>query len=91
MTTAIKIRKENKKLLKHYHEGTFDKIVAQLIDDVAENIQIVGVDYSPISSIKLSDETISKLESFKLTDGESYENIILRMLLVAQSLNTGDE
>lgn len=85
--TTIKIHKNNKNWLNTYGQGTYDERITQLIDEVEDNLPIIDIDYSVISAIRIKQETKDRLESYKLTDGESYENIIIRML-ITQTINT---
>ena len=85
----IQMKKNTKHKLKEYGSGNFDEVVNQLISDVEDDMIVFPVDYSPISTMRLKESTIRRLKSFALTDGESYENIILRML--AQSLYSSPE
>ena len=82
----VKIHKMNKKALDMIEGDTYEEKVSNLIKTVELDMPMVDIDYSPITSINLSEDTLRLVESFKLTDGESYENVIVR-LLVAQSLN----
>ena len=86
--TVIKFTKRNKQMLKDYSDGSFDKIVTQLLDEVEEHLPVVDVDYSVMSTIEIKDDTLERVEAYRLTEGESYENIILRMLMTAKTLNT---
>lgn len=42
------------------------------------------------TSIRVSDENIKKLDELKLTAGESYENILIRLLDLYEPLFTDD-
>lgn len=42
------------------------------------------------TSIRVSEETIEKLDELKLTAGESYENILIRLLDLYEPLFTDD-
>lgn len=78
----VKIRKNNKRTLDELSEGNqYNDKVNNLMNEVEDYLPLNEVDYSPITSIQLTDDTVERLESFKLTDGESYENIIVRLLL----------
>ena len=84
----VKLHKNNKNLIGELGGETYDKKVNNLIDWVEDFMPFVEVDYAPISSIGLDESTVRRLESFKLTDGESYENILVRMILLAKALNS---
>ena len=86
---TIKIHRENKRKLKGDDERTFDEIVNSLIDEVEEQMPNYEVDNTISTSIKLDKSTIERLSQFKLTYTESYENVIVR-LMIAKSLNTDD-
>ena len=85
--TTIQLHKKTKNRLKEYDNGSFDTIINKLIDDVENELPIIEIDDTPITSIRLKDDTIERLTAYKLT-GESYENTILRMLLLTQTINT---
>ena len=85
--TTIQLNKKTKNRIKEYDNGSFDTIINKLIDDVENELPIIEIDDTPITSIRLKDDTIERLTAYKLT-GESYENTILRMLLLAQTINT---
>lgn len=86
--SSINFDRKNKQLLKNYGDGSFDEIVNQLIDDVEDYMPYVPLDNPLKSTLPLDSNTMDKLKSFRLTESESYENIILRMLITAQGLNS---
>ena len=89
--TTIQLTKHNKNKLKNYGSGSIDKIINQLIDDVENHMNIINEYDSPSTTIRVSETTVDRLNSYKLTTGESYENIILRMLLLSKTLNITSE
>ena len=86
--SIVKIHKINKNKLKGDDERTFNEIVKNLIEDVEDYMIEYEVDDTVVSSIKLDDDVISKLSKYKLTTSESLENVIIRMMLISQVLNT---
>ena len=88
---TVKIHKNNKNILKSYGDGSFDELVVKLLNDVEDDLPIVDVDYSTVTSMRLNESTVDRLESYRLTDGESYENIIVRMLLLSKTINTDEQ
>lgn len=89
--TRIKIHRNNKKLLDAYADGTYEEKLSRLLEEVEEKLPLVEIDNAPVSNMRISDELYDKIYSYKLTSGESMENIIIRMLLLSQSLNTNTE
>lgn len=89
--TRIKIHRNNKKLLDAYADGTYEEKLSKLLDEVEEKLPLVEIDNAPVSNMRISDELYDRIYSYKLTSGESMENIIIRMLLLSQSLNTNTE
>ena len=89
--TRMKIHRNNKKLLDEYSDGTYEEKLSKLLEEVEEKIPLVEIDNAPVSNMRISDELYDKIYSYKLTAGESMENIIIRMLLLSQSLNTNKE
>ena len=84
---TIQIKKQSKAVLKEYGNGSFDDIVNQLIDDVKEDIPSMEIEHSVKSTMRLHDDTVELLDSYKLNPSESYENVILRLLSLAKDLN----
>lgn len=83
---TVKIHRQNKNKLKKYGEGTFNEIVLQLIKDVEDNMPIVDIDCSSYTSINLEENTIDRLRAYAISDGESIENILIRMLIASHKL-----
>ena len=83
---SVKIHRQNKNRLKDYSKGTFDEIVSKLIEDTENNMPVVDINESAYSSINLKEETIDKLRAYAVTDGESIENILIRMLITSHNL-----
>ena len=83
---SVKIHRQNKNRLKDYSKGTFDEIVSKLIEDTEDNMPVVDINESAYSSINLKEETIDKLRAYAVTDGESIENILIRMLITSHNL-----
>jgi len=86
--TTVKIHKNTKNLL---NDTTYDVAVNNLINQVEDYMPLIDVDYSIISTMRLDKSTVDKLDSFRITEGESYENIITRMIIVSQYLNNDSE
>lgn len=89
--TIIRMEKHNKALIKSYDDGTYDEIINQLIEDVGSNMPILDWVESPLSSIRISEDTVNKLDGFRLSPKESHESVILRLLLMAKSLNSDSD
>ena len=89
---AVKINRELRDKLKDYPDDNmnYDAIINRLIYDVSDYMPLVEADSKSIN-INLHEDTMDKLKAYRLTVGESYENIIIRMLLIAQSLNSSNE
>lgn len=85
MITTIHTTKKTKNLLTG--TGTYDERINKLIDEVQDIMPVMEIDDTPKTSIRVHEDTINKLKSYALTTSESYENIILRML-IAKNLNT---
>ena len=78
---TINIRKNYKRELSDYCDGSFDEIINQLLDDIEENMPVIDVFDSPSTTMRIKDETLHRLDNFKITPYESYESIIVRLLL----------
>ena len=91
---SIGINSYNRDLIKQYsHDDSisYDGLVNRLIQDVGNEMPSVKVDEGKYTAIKLHEDTLEKLRSYALTRGESYENILVRMLLLSKCLNNIDE
>lgn len=89
--TTIYIQKHNKNLIKEYGNGTYDEIINQLIKDVGEYMPIIKHNKTPKSTIRLKQDTINILNELKLYPDESYESVILRLLILSKNINTMNE
>lgn len=88
---SIKIMKHNKNLLEEYSEGSFDEIVNKLIEDVGDNMPVMELLETPVTTMRLKESTMSILDSLKVTPYESYENVIVRLLLLSKELNNNSD
>ena len=88
----VKINHKVRDSLKEYSsvDTTYDGIINRLIHEVADNMPVVDEDLTVVN-IHLHEDTMGKLKAFRLSRGESYENILVRMLLLAETLNNSDE
>ena len=77
----IQFHKNNMRLLKEHGEGSYDKIINDLIDELEDRLPIVNIDYSPVSTIVLDESTVTRISAHKISEGESLENVVLRLLL----------
>ena len=88
---SIKITTDVRKALKSYSDEnmSYDSIIMRLIHDVADIMPMVSS--SRGVNINIHEDTMDKLKAYKLSDGESYENIIIRMLIASKNLYNDDE
>ena len=85
----IHISENNWKQLKEIDGGTMDKKLNVLMDKVESVMPFV--DYSTNNkSVKLYSDTIERLDGFHITENESRDNILTRMLLCLESLEQSD-
>lgn len=89
---SIKITHELKNELKEYPDEkmNYDAIINRLIHEVSDYMPIVN-DNSNAINIGLHEDTMNKLKSYRLSKGESYENILIRMLLLSKTLNSSND
>lgn len=87
---AIKINYDLKDWLRKYSQKgvTYDGTINRLIHEVSDYMPIVSTKDSGDVNINIHEDTAEKLKSYALTNGESYESILIRMLLVSKSLNS---
>ena len=86
---AVKINRELRDELKMYPDCNmnYDAIINRLIHDVADVMPVVDSFDKPVN-INLHEDTMEKLKAYRLSQGESYENILSRMLIASKELNS---
>lgn len=72
-------------------DGTYDNAVNELIDTVEDYMPLVDLSDESSVIINLEDDTVDRINSFKLSKGESIENVLIRMLILSQVLNNDVE
>jgi len=87
---SIRISHSVKQVLSEYEES-YNESVNNLIDLVDEYMPLTDLSDESSVIINIEDDTVDKLESYKLTKGESIENVFVRMLIIAQVLNSSDD
>ena len=88
---TIYIQKHNKTKLKEYGDESYDKLINKLIEEVGEHMPVLEQMKTPKSTIRVNQETIDKLTQLKLYSEESYESVILRLMVLSKSLNSSDK
>ena len=80
---TLKISATNKDKLKKLKQGneSFDKLINRLLDSVEDDLPVMNLD-DRITNLGVNEDTLERLDSFALSKGESYENILLRILLL---------
>ncbi len=82
----IKLNENNWQQLKKLEGGNMDKTLNILMDTVENSMPFV--DYSvEKKSVNLYSDTLEKLDSFRITENESRDNIVTRMLVCLQRLD----
>ena len=87
---SIRISHSMKQTFKDMN-GTYDNAVNELIDTVEDYMPLVDLSDESSVIINLEDDTVDRINSFKLSKGESIENILIRMLILSQVLNNDVE
>ena len=82
---SIKLSHDTKNAIKG--EGTYDESVNELINMVGDYMPLVDYSDSSRVVVNLKEDTVDKIKSYRLSYGESVENIIIRMLIMAQIIN----
>lgn len=87
---SIRISHSMKQTFKDMN-GTYDNAVNELINTVEDYMPLVDLSDESSVIINLEDDTVDRINSFKLSKGESIENILIRMLILSQVLNNDVE
>ena len=85
---SVRISHSSKMAVKLFDDGTYDENINKLIDTVADYMPLVDLSDESSLIINLKEDTVDKLNSYRLTNGESFDNILVRMLIMAQGLNS---
>ena len=87
---SIRVSHSVKQVLPEYGK-TYDEAVNNLIGLVDDYMPLTDLSDESSVIINVDDDTVDKLDSYKLTKGESIENVFVRMLIVAQVLNSSGD
>ena len=87
---TIKVSHNTKTAIKNYQQGTYDEIINQLIKEVGDYLPLIEWEDGSKTTINLTNETVDKIKSYRLSYGESVENILIRMLITSQILNNSN-
>ena len=85
---SVRISHSSKMAVKLFDDGTYDENINKLIDAVADYMPLVDLSDESSLIINLKEDTVDKINSYRLTNGESFDNILVRMLIMAQALNS---
>ena len=88
---SVRISHSNKYAIKDYSNGSYDDNINKLLDTVEDYMPLVNLSDDSSVIINLKDDTVDRINAFKLTNGESIDNIIVRMLVLSQILNSDSE
>lgn len=88
---SVRVSHSCKEAIKFFGDGSYDENVNQLIDLVADYMPLVDLSDESSMIINLGDDTVDRVNSFKLSHGESFENVIIRMLVMAQGLYSSEK
>ena len=88
---SVRISHSIKYAIKEYDNQSYDKNVNALIDYVEDYMPLVDLSDDSSVIINLDESTVERVNAFKLSNGESFENIMIRLLIMAQTLNSDDD
>ena len=88
---SVRVSHSMKNAIKEYSDGSYDKNINQLIDYVEDYMPLVDLSDDSSVIINLDESTVDRINSFKLSNGESMDNILIRMMIMAQILNNSNE
>lgn len=87
----IKVSETSWKRLKNSNKGSIDKSL-NILMDLVEN-EMPNVEYSDdnLKSINVYKDTVERLDTFRISDTESRNNIITRLFLALDELDNSEE
>ena len=88
---SIRLSHSSKNVIKEYGNGSYDNNINQLMDLVEDYMPLVDLSDESSVIVNLKEDTVDRIDSFRLTKGESLDNIIVRLLVMAQVLNNSND
>ena len=88
---SVRVSHSVKSAIKDYDNQSYDMNVNALIDYVEDYMPLVDLSDDSSVIINLDESTVERVNAFKLSNGESFENIIIRLLIMAQTLNSNED
>lgn len=85
MTKVVKLNKNNRDRLKSIREDSIDRNLNYLMDKVEGEMPFVRYT-DMMTSVNLHDNTVERLDSFRISNGEARDNIITRMIIAYDNL-----
>ena len=77
---SVRVSRSTKERLKQFDGETYDKSINTLIDEVDEFMPLI--DYTKSTTLlSLNEDTMRRLKEYRLSYGESYDNIIIRLMI----------
>ena len=77
---SVSVSHSTKERLKQFDGETYDESINTLIDEVDEFMPLIDYTKS-ITSLSLNEDTMRRLKEYRLSYGESYDNIIIRLMI----------
>lgn len=87
---SVRISHSVKYAIKEYGNESYDRNINDLIDNVEDYMPIVDLSDDSSVIINLEESTVERVNAFKLSNGESFENVMVRLLVMAQCLNNSN-
>ena len=77
---SVRVSHSTKERLKQFDGETYDECINKLIDEVDEFMPLI--DYTKSTTpLSLNEDTMRRLKEYRLSYGESYDNIIIRLMI----------
>ena len=77
---SVRVSQSTKERLKQFDGETYDESINNLIDEVDEFMPLI--DYTKSTTLlSLNEDTMRRLKEYRLSYGESYDNIIIRLMI----------
>lgn len=88
---SIRLTGATRTYMKNYDSQSFDKIINRLIDETEDRMPKVIFDEANTSPVTISDESYDKLVSLAISNNETMDSIIMRMLLLVDGVDLYDD
>jgi len=84
---SIRLSGSTRSYLKRYKKDSYEKIIRDLVKETEDKMPRVVFDDTRVSPMAISDETYELLDSLAISTAESFDSIVMRMLIIVDGVD----